>query len=239
MTNRNKWFWGIFLILAAIVILIMQFTSFATIGVWSIIATLILAAIIIQGIMKRSFSMILLPLPFLYMIYHAPLGLPQINGWLLFFSALLLGIGLEMLFGRHKHSFHFREHGSSGDFVSHSTASDDCNNPVVHVSFTQASKFYRSTALRNAQFDLSFGELLIYLEQAVVAPEGATIQLACSFGELRLYIPKQYAVVTDVRQAFGNVSHYDDAPQTLVDSSLPTIRIQGEVNFGEIQIHHM
>ena len=60
--KHNNWFWGIFFVLAAIFVIATQVTSFTVIGFWSIAATVLLAAIFVQSLIKLNFFGVFLSL---------------------------------------------------------------------------------------------------------------------------------------------------------------------------------
>ena len=67
MKNRN-WFWGIFFILATIVLIASQFGTFGTVGFWPLLGTILLIALMVSFIMHRGAWGIFIPLALIYMI---------------------------------------------------------------------------------------------------------------------------------------------------------------------------
>lgn len=95
-------FWGILLVLTAVLIIVSQVVSFGSVGVWSILATVFLVAVIISSMVRLEFFGIFVPCAFLYMIYAEPFGLPIIQLWVLLIAAVLVGIGLSLIFKKKK-----------------------------------------------------------------------------------------------------------------------------------------
>ena len=98
--KHNNWFWGIFFVLAAVFVVVSQVTSFTTIGFWSILAAVVLAAICIQSLVHLNYFGVFLPLALAYIIFQNPLSLYAISPWLLILAAVLLSIGFHTIFRR-------------------------------------------------------------------------------------------------------------------------------------------
>lgn len=107
-------FWGIFFILAAVVVVASQVGSFVQIGVWSVIAAVLLLAWLISGISRISFVEITLPLSLLYLIFQKPLGFFYISPWLLIIAAIFLGIGLSLIIRKRRRPSWSHHHGNRG-----------------------------------------------------------------------------------------------------------------------------
>jgi tellurite resistance protein TehA-like permease len=60
MKKRNI-FWGIFFVVATVLLIASQLGSFMEIGFWSLLGTILLIAIIIQSCIYRVFFGILMP----------------------------------------------------------------------------------------------------------------------------------------------------------------------------------
>jgi hypothetical protein len=58
MKNKN-WFWGILFLLAAVFVIASQFNFFMEIGVLSIIAAVLLAAILVDSLIRLHFFVFL------------------------------------------------------------------------------------------------------------------------------------------------------------------------------------
>ena len=100
MNRHTNWFWGVAFVLAAVLIIAGQFVSFLYINPFTLLATILLIAVIVQSSIHRNFFGIFLPIAILYMLYDHPFRLPYIAGWQLIAAALLLSVGCSMLFGR-------------------------------------------------------------------------------------------------------------------------------------------
>lgn len=235
MKSRN-WFWGIFFLLAAIFVIAIQIGSFGQIGFFSIAATILLAAFFIHSIIYRNFFGIFVPLALLYMIYQQPLKLIAITPWLLLLSAVLASIGFSCIF----HSNPKRKRCYSQNCVEHfnQTAENiDDNNPYAKVSFGESSEYLHADNLQSGQFYSSFGSLEVFFDQAQLSHDGAEIFVDCSFGEMKLFIPRHWQVLNKVRASLGSVKN--DVRMATPEEDAPKLTLTGNVQFGNVEIHYI
>ncbi|MEQ8155554.1 MAG: hypothetical protein ABRQ25_11825 [Clostridiaceae bacterium] len=234
MKNRN-WFWGFFFLLSAIFVIASQPGAFGHVGFLSILATVLLAALFIESLIKLNFFGTFIPLAFLYIIYWEPLDLVYISPWLLIFAAILASIGFSILFGRHPEKpIHF--HGGNDCFKKSNESTDD-NNPYAKVKFGASSKYLHSDCLKSGQFTVSFGALEVFFDQAQLSSEGAEIFIDCSFGAVKLYVPRHWRVKDNIQASLGGMDNNSRSSQASENS--PVLTITGSVQFGGIEIHYV
>lgn len=254
--KKRHVFWGIFFIVAAVVVIGSQVGSFVQIGVWSVIAAVLLVAWLISGISRISFVEITLPLALLYIIFQKPLALFIISPWLLIIAALLLGIGLSLIIRkRRRPSWSHHWHNSGGtsggegedgeSYEGHGgyrpeatiTVNDDDNFPSVHVSFGATSRYLHSQSLTRGEFHASFGALEVYLDQARLASEGAELFVECSFGSIKFYVPRAWDVRDQISASLANVAN--DTRHARPEAGLPLLTITGSVSLGNVEIAYV
>jgi hypothetical protein len=149
--KHNNWFWGVFFLLAAVFVVASQVSGFMVIGFGTIAASVLLAAVFIQSLVKLNFFGVFLSLALAYMLYQHPLELYIINPWLLLLAAVLLSISFHILFGRRaKCRFEGRRDACGGGSCIEDgtrTYEDvDGNNPFVKLSFGSSSKYIHADA---------------------------------------------------------------------------------------------
>ena len=235
--KHNNWFWGIFFVLAAVFVIASQITSFAVIGFWSIAATVLLAAVFIQSLVKLNFFGIFVSLALAYMIYQNPLSLYIISPWLLLLTAVLLSIGFHSIFGRHTKCRYEHRHGChthSSDEEYRTIEDVDGNNPLIKVSFGAASKYIHADALTGGQFSCSFGTLSVYFDQAQLASENTELYVDCSFGEIKLYFPRDWQIIDHLKSSLGSVRN--DIKPIRDAENMPTVTLTGGVSLGSVEI---
>lgn len=239
MKKRNI-FWGVFLVLMAVVVVAWQFTGFATLGFWSVLALVLVAAMLIESLISLNLGLSVFSLALGYLILQKPLGLPYINGWLLLLAAALAGIGLSILVRpgrrRWKKEYHANIGHSSGNYISGGSLerNSDDNHPEISVSFNSTTCYLHSAALETGAFKASFGQLEVYFTDAKIAPQGADIYLDSSFGNIVLYVPFGWRVEDNVSVSLGN---FTNNTRMAVDSGAPALRISGSVSLGNAEVN--
>ena len=234
MKNRN-WFWGIIFLLAAVLVIASQITSFNQIGVGSIIVTVMLGTLIIKSLVELNFIGVFIPVAVLYMIYQQPLRLVYMSPWTLILAAVLASIGLSYFF----HGRHHKTKYSHCDNKCFSNDSEnmDSNNPSASLSFGSSSKYLHSDCLKSGRFSASFGSMEIYFGEAQLSPEGAEICLDCSFGTIELYVPRNWRIIDKLHISIGNVDNSIRADQP--QDNAPQLTIIGNVQWGNVEIHYI
>ena len=126
-----------------------------------------------------------------------------------------------------------KDHGTGG---LHLESSGDDNHPVCRVRFGSNSRYLHSDALSSGLFDLSFGQLEVFFDQAQLAPEGAKIIVNAAFGEVRLYVPANWSV--DTSGLSVSFTGGFDFPR-VSNGEGPTLTIEGSVSFGSLAIERV
>lgn len=234
MKNRN-WFWGIFFLLSAVFVIASQVGFFVQIGFVSILATVLLAAMLISSALHRNYFGFFISLAFLYVIYRQPLHLAEISLWLLLLAAVFASMGLSFLFHRRPKDYMNWHHGS--DSMKPTMENIDDNNPYAKVHFGSSSKYLHGECLKSGQFDVSFGALELFFDQAQLSPDGAQVYLDCSFGAIQLYVPRSWKVIDKLNTSLGGVDN--DIRLAHPDENAPQLTLTGNVQFGGIEIHYI
>jgi hypothetical protein len=234
MKNKN-YFWGFFFLMSAILIIVSQIGSFAEIGVISILATVFLVALVIHGLIDRSFFEIFIPLPFLYMIYSKPLTLVYISPWLLIISASLISIGFSLLFQTPTKKTAI-SHDGTKQFTQVNENIDN-NNPYAKVMLSSSGIYLHSECLQGGYFISSLGELEVYFDQVQLSLDDVRIMLDCNLGSIKLYVPSQWKVVNNINSIAGEVKNclrYNKPSE-----NAPQLTLVGKVLMGSIEIQYI
>ena len=234
--KKQKIFWGIFFIVAALLIIISKLGLMPDVGVFSIFATIVLLWMLIQGLKYINFYEIMFAIAFLCIIYDEPLGIEALTPWTVLAAALLFSIGLSMLFhGKRKYHHHINIAGKSHSAFGESSEQFNDEHLVCENNFSAAIRYVNSNNFRGAHLENNFGSLTVYFDNALIQGGSAQVSIENNFGATTLYIPKEWKVVTNLEHSFGNIDEYG----TSVGSSDITLYIRGETNFGHIELHYV
>ena len=101
-----------------------------------------------------------------------------------------------------------------------------------HTSFGDNSYLITLPRLVKGEIDVSFGDLTVDLNGCEEVAESCTLEANCSFGELKILVPRYYGIKANPSSAFGSFDcqgHPDPIPRA-------TILLNANVSFGDIQI---
>lgn len=233
--NGKKIFWGVIFILAAVYIVISRIFVLPEISVWSIILTIVFAAMIIKGIREVNFYEILFGIAFLCWIYDSQLGIENLTPWPVMGAALLGSIGLSMIFKRKKNTWSW-SYSDSTETIG-ATSDSSCDGEHIHCenNFSSSIKYINSENFCNAELENNFGTLTVYFDNAVIQGGAAYVNVENDFGTTNLYIPKVWKIVNDLSRTFGTINEHG----RWEGSSSNTLYLRGKADFGTINIYYI
>lgn len=238
MKKRNV-FWGIFFILATILLVASQLGSFTQLNFWSVLGTIVLVAIIIQSCMYRVWVGLFIPLALLYLIFQQPLGWPALSWWILIIGAILLSIAFYFLFKSRPHSSYIKychpHHGQEGVDINED---GDENHPVISVKLGAAVRYLRAESLERASLSVSLGSMEVYFDHVTLSPNGAEAFLDCRLGAIELFIPRNWPVINNVNGSMGGID-FKNAGLASPDNTLPSLRLMGNVSMGGVEVTYI
>ncbi|MBO4807583.1 MAG: hypothetical protein J5537_00970 [Lachnospiraceae bacterium] len=222
--------------------------TFAGVGTWGIIVSIIMLVVIFHSIIDLSFGGIFIPLAVLAIIFDKPLGITAITPWIVIIAAVLLTIAFDKLFPNHRsHYVHFDnghrrgrnddivggEHNSS--FTESESNEDDENGYIYHsMRFGGTTKYVRTKNLAVAELSCQFGEMSVFFDGAEVPSGKVNIICHSSFGEMQLFIPKEWHVINKLSVTLGDCE--DRSYVSNDDPNAVQCVIDGSVTFGDLKI---
>lgn len=229
--KKEKIFWGLFLIIAGMFLIISKLGYLEGINSFSILATMFFVILIIKSIIKVNFYGILFPLAFIAIIYDDQLGITSITPWTVLLAALLGSIGLSLIFG--KKTFWISS-GCCGHKYSKIDIEDD-GHIKLDTNFGGTSKYIKTDIFEEGFFECNFGTQKIYFDKAEMKNESATINIEVNFSGVELYIPKTWRVVNNAKVIFGGITEKNRCNEITTN----TLIINGEVNFSGVNIYYI
>ncbi len=238
--RTRKVFWGLLFIAAAAFIILNQMGLIAdAFGFWTIVWGVFFFALMVDGVVHKSFGGFFFPLAFLFLIFGEPLGFSDIGFWPVIFAALFLTIGCNMIFPKNvrirkdKNGESYNKGGSGWTEIVHEEAESTVSGEVVCFNrFGESTKYVNTADLKGAKLSCSFGELKVYFDSANIVNSPVTVEVHQSFGEMELYFPKEWTVNQNVKVMLGTVNERNQS----ASNAGPVVNLVGDVNFGEIAI---
>ena len=210
---KKSLFWGLVLILAAVV-LILEGSGIVLpggINLWRILGGVILVAIIIERLIRVRIADVIFPLAFLLLLFEAPLaqalgkGDDLISNWTVLLAALLLTIGANILVSR-----------SGGKVQGH---------------LGNATLYFDAADLKDRQIRDQLGRTLVYFTNKEAYDDCGVISISNNVGQIVLYVPREWNVVTTGGENLGRVNI---PPQTGTGDKSITLSISD--NLGVVDV---
>lgn len=250
--SKKRWFWGIFFILAAILLVVSQLGMLTVkIGFFQIILTIFLAAFLIKSLLSLSISGSVFSLAFLLIIYAAPLKISVLSPWTILLVALLLDIGLGMIFRsnfkiKNKYwKFDFpnksdykqrSEHKKniSWDFGDTKTnTSSEGEEVTINGKMNSSIRYVKSENLRKVKIDTSLSDLKIYFTDAQIKDE-LELVFSSSLSNIDLYFPNDWQVVDEIDSIWAEI---DDSNRG--GTGRAKVYLRGSLSASELSIHYI
>lgn len=229
--NIGKILWGLLFLVGAVYLIASRVWKLPTVSVFSVILTVFLVWLFIEGLRHLNFWEILFPIAFFCIIYAKPLGITAFTPWPVLGAALLGSIGLSMIFKPKKHRTWSEGH-MYGNMAG--SNSEQCNGENLNFdnTFGESIKYINTDNLCTVSVDNSFGSTSVYFDNAIIQGESASVYIDNSFGEISLYVPRAWNVDVNVEKAFGSVN----MSGRMEGTSTHRLLVSGETNFGTLTI---
>ena len=208
---KKNYFWGVFLILAGAYLVVSQLGYLPAVGVFSLLFTVVCIAVIVASIPHVHFGGILFPLAFIAIIYDKPLGITAITPWTVLLAALLLTIGLHLIFGRFRKKIVHRGHSKKRDDWDE-VKGEKLNGDELDISST-------------------FGSVIRY----ITSEDFRYAEIDASFAGVELFVPKEWQIVNHVESSFGGIDEKNNRNGEVT----ATLTLEGSNNFGGITIYYV
>lgn len=234
MTKKtNQMFWGFFFILCAAFLICSKLLAISSISVFSLLFAVMFTVILLKSLARLEFPGVFFSLAFLCIIFSKPLHIESITPWPVLAAAILLSIGFSMIFKKDQSLFHIHT-GSSEFNAEKSAVFNEPDGSTIRFDTTLGSsiKYVNSENFQAGYFDCSFASMKVYLDKAVIPSGHATVTLDVSFGNIDLYIPKEWTLLNHTDTSFGSVVEKNTATR---DSNV-TITLLGDVSFSGVNI---
>lgn len=235
---------GIGFLVAAAFVIVGSMGILGEISVWKLLFSFILVLVLIKSVLRLRWTPVLFSLAFLAILYDELLGIENLTPWPVLGAALLGSIGLNMIFGKRQGfcnvNFGEWDRGVKTEGNGVYKVDENEHNFKCEVSFATITKYIKSQSLRNASINNSFGQVMIYFDEAVLDNGTANVRVINSFGNVKLYIPSDWEVVLKQSQSFGQVKTFkSDGIMNCVIEGGNKLYVNANTSFGDIEIHYI
>lgn len=184
--------------------------------------TILIAIGIMNVVGKEFFSgLMLISIGIFFHIthyYELPINIKN-----LFWPAVIIAVGIVILTKhfRISHGCHFRKADEVSEYIEDTTI------------FGGSNKYIKNDNFRGAKITAIFGGSKINLQQVVLAPEGAIIEITIIFGGCELIVPPDWNVHLGASNIFGGTT--DKRILSNIDPS-KNLYVKGSCTFGGCEI---
>jgi hypothetical protein len=228
--KMSKIFFGLLVIGAGILLLFSALGIGAEYDAVRIIGSLLLLAVAIASITRFHFVLFFIPLALIVYLWRLPIGMPDLNIWLLLGAAALLGIGLSVIVHK-KHKFEM--HPKKRDDIGRTEETLNENELVsIDASWGEHIKYVHASNLKKAQIKSSFASTKVYFDQSQISPDGLEIHVNVSFSELVLNVPQSWVIDNRISVFAGDVANV--APNR--EGKPVNVTLTGDVNLAEVRV---
>ena len=178
--KKERIFWGLFFLLAAVLVILNRFSLFAEISLIRLLVTIALVIWLLQSIIHRSMTGILFSIAFLFICYDDLLPLEPLTPGTLLLAATFASIGFHFLIPRRSGSFDDCREARDWADAAQESVSDNC----VRLKTTMGTgiKYVSSADFQQADIECSMGAMKVYFDNAHIVQESAVIRLSDDTG---------------------------------------------------------
>lgn len=224
--RKSNIFWGLFFIVAALLMIVSKLGLIGGFSFWSIFLTIFFVAWTVRSMIYKNPTGIIFSLAFLCIIYAEPLGIEAITPWYVLGAAVFFSIGAGFLY--HPRRFSRCEYGRAEAV----TENVDGGQVTFETSFGESIKYINTDDFQSADLKCSFGSMKVYFDNAVIQNGQAVINIDASFSGVELYLPKEWQLSNQIRTSFGGV----DEKNRNQPGNEPIIILNGKVSFAGVEI---
>lgn len=239
--------WGLLLIVAAAALVIsrLDLKYSVPLGFWQVAGTLFFGAGVVDGLTRRKVATTVFSAAFILIIYQSELGIERIGTWTILGAALLLTLGLDMIF---KHNVNIRINGKfdaddddgviiegEGGFIDGETETQTDDVIEIDSLMNTTARYIQSQNLRKVNVNAKMSDVRIYLDNASLRDGRAVVNLEVSLGDVNIYVPRYWRVYNSVRTVLGEMSEKGNP----TGDGMQELTLRGNVNLGAVTLHYV
>ncbi|MBP2058550.1 putative membrane protein [Lactobacillus colini] len=244
--NISRILWGIGFLLAGIFLLLEQLHLISlNLSLWTIIWTIIFAALGVSSIANKNIFGSVFSIAFLVIVYAKPLHITKLVPWTILLVALLISIGLSIIFKKSIVENEIIVNGKRVDWkdvrpepfhaqevISQTSKTETGEEVVISQKLSDTSRYIRSQNLHSVTINSFVGDAEIYLNHAKAAGESVIFNINASIGDIDIYLPNSWQIVNELDSTFGNIDYFGHSSETGTK-----LILRGSKKVGDLGIH--
>lgn len=237
--NSKKVITGLVLIIFAAGLLIDKMGIFPDFPLFKIAtAVLLVYVMIINGIGRHGFLAITFPMAILACLFSKELGIAMVSPAIIILVAILIGVGLSLIFGKSPIvNVVTNHHGGNWNHSGHSSTieySSEDGTFSVDNNLGERTEYVTVKNLRRGDIDNALGSLTVYLNGSTLDPNGAFINIDNGLGSLKVFIPKEFRISMKCDNGLGTINTHGNYS---CDESSPLLSLDIDNGLGTTDIY--
>lgn len=141
---------------------------------------------------------------FIVMLHKAGLGMAHVSNWTILGIAILLGIGISLLY--HPYVGYIRRliQGDEPALFTTSELSNDTDSETIYSRFSQTTRDINGE-IENVNINTNFSDLTLHFNNAVIPTPTATLNFSVKSSTLTLYIPLEWEIQDQLNKIGSSV----------------------------------
>lgn len=226
--RKNGFVTGLFLVGLAVVIMLSSLGFIPNIPWFKLVCSVFIGSWGLKALMRRDFLGMTMSASIIAWFFEEELMIEEIAPFPLCAAAALLGIGLNMIFGKKK----VVVNGRKFEEARHEEWTEG-RKIVLENSFNSTNRYVNAEAFSKAVLENNFGSANVFFNNAVIYGNEAVITLENNFGQMNIYFPSKWRAKISQDTAFGHINVLGE-PNSDMDA--PCVVIKAESNFGNLNI---
>lgn len=223
---------GLLFILVAFYVGMLSLGYYMYIDLGRILVSVLLLSIFITGLRKKDFFQIIIPITIIIAMFSDIIFNTDINNGLFVIAGILVAIGFSMLFNSDKKNQKQNFKSESFKHDAKYIISEDQSEISINSSLGEYVYDIDSKNLKSANIYCNLCSLTLYLDRLELENETADFNINSSLSELKIYVPKHFKIVNNIKNSLGSIK-YLDANESEYRA---TIRLNGSNSLAEIKI---
>ena len=228
---------ALFLVLDGMGVFLPTVGILGEISVWQILGGLLLLSYVIQRLIKLKPISTIIPLALLFMVFERNIAVlcgrsdhNIISNWLLLLCAVLLEIGLSMIF-RQNRIVRFKVKHKDDRFTVDGVEFEADGSDSSEVNMGSNTVYIDCTDFTKKNVSNNIGSCNIRFENAALYKGGGQLVVENNMGATVINVPSSWRVKCKLDNNLGHVSCKGDG-----DPNGPELIIKGENNLGSLRI---